>query len=132
MILEFVDTLRERFATTGKKLDFGEWSKWFMYDVVTDVTFGEPIGFVREGKDIGKLLQAFHELAPLAGLIAALPWLMNPLLKNDFFGRRFLMPKAGDSRGGGRIMEVSLTDLNPLFAKLTNETSTAIRCLKTD
>lgn len=70
------------------------------------MAFGEAIGFVREGRDVGGLIQAFHEMAPLAGLVAALPWLMNPILKNSLLGR-FFMPKAGDGTGTGKIMLVS-------------------------
>ena len=69
------------------------------------MAFGEAIGFVRNGCDIGGLIQAFHNMAPLAGLVAALPWLMNPILKNPVLGK-FLMPKAGDRSGTGKIMMV--------------------------
>ena len=80
--------------------------RWFIYDAVSHMAFGEPIGFVRNGRDVGGLIEAFHEMAPLAGLVAALPWLMNPILKNPVLGR-FFMPKAGDGSGTGRIMLVS-------------------------
>ncbi|KAL9123290.1 MAG: hypothetical protein Q9187_000162 [Circinaria calcarea] len=42
-------------------------------------------------------------MAPLAGLVAALPWLMNPILKSPLVGK-FFMPKAGDGTGTGKIM----------------------------
>lgn len=74
--------------------------------MVSHMAFGEAIGFVREGRDVGGLIQAFHDMAPLAGLIATLPWLMNPIIKNPLFSR-FLMPKSGDGTGTGRIMLVS-------------------------
>lgn len=70
------------------------------------MAFGEAIGFVQEGRDVGGLIQAFHDMAPLAGLIGALPWLMNPIIKNPLLGR-FFMPKPGDGTGTGRIMLVS-------------------------
>lgn len=69
------------------------------------MAFGEAIGFVRNGCDVGGLIQAFHDMAPLAGLVAALPWLMNPVLKNSILGK-LLMPKAGDRSGTGKIMMV--------------------------
>ena len=61
---------------------------------------------VREGKDVGGLIQSFHDMAPMAGLVAALPWLMNPILKNPIF-KHFMMPRAGDRTGTGKIMKVS-------------------------
>ena len=69
------------------------------------MAFGKAIGFVREGTDVGGLIQAFHNMAPLAGLVGALPWLMNPILQNPILGR-FFMPKAGDGTGTGKIMQV--------------------------
>ena len=69
------------------------------------MAFGEAIGFVRNGCDVGGLIQAFHDMAPMGGLVAALPWLMNPILKNPVLGK-FLMPKAGDRSGTGKIMMV--------------------------
>lgn len=70
------------------------------------MAFGEAVGFVREGRDVGGLIQAFHNMAPLAGLVAALPWLMNPIIKSPLLGR-YLMPKPGDGTGTGKIMLVS-------------------------
>ena len=46
-------------------------------------------------------------MAPLAGLVATLPWLMNPILKNPLW-KRYMMPKAGDNSGTGRIMSASI------------------------
>lgn len=69
------------------------------------MAFGEAIGFVRNGCDVGGLIQAFHDMAPMAGLVAALPWLMNPILKNPILGK-LLIPKAGDRSGTGKIMMV--------------------------
>ena len=69
------------------------------------MAFGEAIGFVRNGCDVGGLIQAFHNMAPLAGLVAALPWILNPILKNAVLGK-FIMPKAGDKSGTGKIMLV--------------------------
>lgn len=77
--------------------------RWFVYDLVTQLGFGEPIGFVKQGKDVGGLIAAFHEMAPLAGVLAAVPWLLNPIFKNPIF-KGFLMPRPGDSSGTGRIM----------------------------
>ena len=104
-IEELCSLFREKFAKTKLPLDFACWAQWFVYDLVTQLGFGKAVGFVKEGKDVGGLIQSFHDMAPMAGLVAALPWLMNPILKNPLF-KRFMMPKAGDSSGTGKIMKV--------------------------
>ena len=102
---EMLTIFKNKFAQTGKPLDFACWAQWFVYDLVSHLSFGSAIGFVKEGKDIGGLIEAFHSMAPLAGLVAAIPWVVNPILKNPLL-KRWLMPKAGDNTGTGRIMKV--------------------------
>jgi hypothetical protein len=70
------------------------------------LAFGKEIGFIREGRDVENLIKAFHDMAIFAGLVAMLPWLMNPLLKNPIT-KRYLMPKPGHNSGSGKIMLVS-------------------------
>ena len=106
-VREIITIFREKFARTGQALDFACWAQWFVYDLVSHLGFGRAIGFVKEGRDVNGLIQAFHDMGPLAGLVAALPWLMNPILKNPLF-KRYMMPKAGDNTGTGRIMRVSI------------------------
>ena len=104
-IRDMLDIFRTQFARTGKPLDFACWAQWFVYDMVSHLGFGSAIGFVREGRDVGGLIQAFHDMAPLAGLVAAIPWVVNPILKNPLL-KPWLMPKAGDNTGTGKIMKV--------------------------
>lgn len=80
--------------------------RWFLNDTVTHFTFGQPIGFVEEGRDVDGLIEALHSMAIMTGLIAALPWLFEPLIKNRFL-KRFLLPGPGNRTGSGRIMAVS-------------------------
>jgi hypothetical protein len=44
-------------------------------------------------------------MAPMAGLVAALPNIVNPLLESPLT-RWYLMPTAGDGSGTGKIMQV--------------------------
>ena len=69
------------------------------------MSFGRNPGFVKNGKDVEGLIQAFHDMAPMAGLVAALPHLVNPVLNSSIFGW-YLMPTAGDGTGIGKVMQV--------------------------
>ena len=72
---------------------------------MTHLTFGQPIGFVDAERDVNGLIAALHSMAIMTGLIAALPWLFNPLVKNPFL-KKFLLPGPGNKTGSGRIMAV--------------------------
>jgi hypothetical protein len=65
-----------------------EWTHYAAYDIVLDMTFSSPAGFLRLGIDVGGLLaslQALFNVAQVAGIytmimrILHLPW-VNPLL----------------------------------------------------
>ena len=62
---------------------------------------------MKEGRDIENLIENFHNMAPFAAIVGALPWLARPFLENPIT-RRFAMPKPGDGTGTGKIMAVCL------------------------
>ncbi|KAI9789482.1 MAG: hypothetical protein M1816_006024 [Peltula sp. TS41687] len=102
-ILEWTAVLRKRFAETGEKLDYAAWSQWFAYDMICQLSFGEPIGFIKEGRDVENLIDNFHKMAPFAAVVGALPWIARPILESSI-GRWLLMPRPGDNTGTGKIM----------------------------
>lgn len=69
------------------------------------MAFGKSVGFVDQAKDVGGLIQHFHNMAPFAGLVAALPDLINPLMNLPIIGD-WIMPTPGDGTGTGSIMKV--------------------------
>ncbi|KAI9146993.1 Cytochrome P450 monooxygenase [Paramyrothecium foliicola] len=102
-IQEFCAALTERFANTGENIDFAKWSQWFSYDTISQLAFGEPIGFIRGATDVSDLIKNFHDMAPFAAVVGALPWLCAPFLNNPLT-KRYLMPKPGDKTGIGKVM----------------------------
>ncbi|MCJ1264973.1 hypothetical protein MMC22_004848 [Lobaria immixta] len=111
--------LNQRFAQTGQVFDFAEWARWFLNDTVTHFTFGEPTGFISEGRDIDGLIKALHSMGIMTGLVAALPWLFEPLIKNRFL-KRFILPQSGNKTGSGKIM----THRDKLVMKRLDEAGT--------
>ena len=81
--------------------------RWFLNDTVTHFTFGEPTGFISEGRDIDGLIKALHSMGIMTGLVAALPWLFEPLINNRFL-KRFILPQSGNKTGSGKIMTVAM------------------------
>ncbi|KAI0437384.1 cytochrome P450 monooxygenase [Xylaria telfairii] len=102
-VLEWTAAIGSLFADTGAKMDFAAWSQWFTYDTISQLSFGEPIGFVREARDVSNLIHDFHRMAPFAAVVGALPWLCAPILQSPITKWLF-MPRPGDSSGTGKIM----------------------------
>ncbi|CAH0054698.1 unnamed protein product [Clonostachys solani] len=102
-IMEWTGALASRFADTSKSMDFAAWSQWFAYDTICQLSFGEPLGFVREARDVFNLIKNFHDMAPFAAVVGALPWLCAPVLQSPITKWLF-MPRPGDSSGTGKIM----------------------------
>ncbi|RPA86367.1 cytochrome P450 [Ascobolus immersus RN42] len=102
LVLELIKQLDTRFATTGKACDFALWAQYFAYDVVADVAFGKPLGFIEAGSDVGQLVENFHRSLPAAGVMVRAHWLADLLVKIPGF--TYLMPKSGDTVGVGALM----------------------------
>lgn len=73
---------------------------------MSQLTFGKPLGFVREARDVSNLIKDFHDMAPFAAIVGALPWLCGPILQSPITKWLF-MPRSGDRSGTGKIMAVS-------------------------
>ena len=80
-------------------------TRWYIYDTVTHLIYGEPAGFVAQEKDVNALIESWHDMFRLGGLVATLPWLIHPLI-TSWPLKRYLMPHKGQSRGSGAIMSV--------------------------
>ncbi|RYP74021.1 hypothetical protein DL770_007684 [Monosporascus sp. CRB-9-2] len=55
-VIEWTTIVGRRFADTGARMGFAAWShyslKMVCYDAVSELTFGEPLGSVREARDL--------------------------------------------------------------------------------
>ena len=73
------------------------------YDVISDIGFGGPFGFIEQGRDVGGLIQAFHDSLPLVGLL----WSLHPFttwIKTTWIGAKYLVAKPEDTSGVGTLM----------------------------
>ena len=71
-IVQWTDALDTRYAKTNIDFDFGPWAVFMAYDIISEVGFGAPIGFIEKGEDIGGLIQGFHDGLPAFGLMCRL------------------------------------------------------------
>ena len=73
------------------------------YDIISDVGFGAPFGFVRSGSDVSGLIQGFHDGLPGFGVMARLYPFTN-WIKNTWFGERYLVARPEHDSGIGILM----------------------------
>ena len=64
-----------RLAVNIEKSQYLISHSYFVHDMMTQLSFGEPIGHVKQGRDVDNLIDNFHQMTPFAAFIAALPWL---------------------------------------------------------
>jgi cytochrome P450 len=120
-ILEWIDQLKTKFATTGEVCDMGEWVHWLAFDVVMDLAFSEPVGFVKEGKDVNGLIGSLMELFDAAQVLVTIPALMKFLNKPSI--HKYAGPKSTDPKGPGAIQGIA----DRAVAKRAKEGNTANR-----
>lgn len=72
------------------------------YDIISEIGFGAPFGFVEQGADIGGLIKGFHDGLPAFGILARLhPF--TTWVKTTFLGE-YLVAKPEDASGIGTLM----------------------------
>ena len=73
------------------------------YDVISDIGFGGPFGFIEKGRDVGDLIQGFRDGLPLFGLMGTLhPF--TAWIKTTWIGKKYLVAKPEDVSGIGTLM----------------------------
>ncbi|KAJ5247435.1 hypothetical protein N7468_002418 [Penicillium chermesinum] len=84
-IKEWSKKLDETFAKPGEPFDFAWWAVYMAYDIISEIGFGAPFGFIEKGEDIGGLIQGFHDGLPAFGVLARLhpftSWIKTTFLK---------------------------------------------------
>ncbi|KAL0636450.1 hypothetical protein Q9L58_004599 [Maublancomyces gigas] len=102
-IIEWTEKLDSDFVKTGKNFDFASWATYLAYDVISEVAFGKPVGFVQRGKDIDGLIQSFHDGLPIFGIMGRL-YPLTKWIKKTWISDAYMVPKPGDNTGIGNIM----------------------------
>lgn len=101
-IQHWIGRLDEKFATPREPLDFAPWAVYVAYDIISEVGFGAPFGFVAEGKDIEGLIQGFHDGLVPFGIMARL-YPMTNWIKSTFLGK-YMVASPEQESGIGNLM----------------------------
>ncbi|RYP09901.1 hypothetical protein DL764_001035 [Monosporascus ibericus] len=102
-ISRWLAKLDERFAATGERFDFAPWAIYVAYDVVSEVGFGAPFGFVEQGRDVDGLIRGLHDGLVPFGIMARLYPFTN-WIKKTWVGEKYLVASPEHDSGIGVLM----------------------------
>ncbi|KAI0026149.1 pisatin demethylase [Xylariomycetidae sp. FL0641] len=109
------DLIDRKFLTSDTKyapVDFAVLSQLLAIDIVGDMTYGRPFGFLDEGIDIYDWVKWNEGFFPIASTAATLPFLGKVVQTWPFSEA---LPKATDTVGLGRFIRFAQDTLNERF-----------------
>ncbi|KAI0845509.1 flavonoid 3',5'-hydroxylase [Daldinia vernicosa] len=104
IVRKWLEKLDHRFAATGEKFDFAPWAVYMAYDIISEIGFGEPIGFIEQEKDVDGLIQGFHDCLVPFGVMARL-YPLTKWIKKTPMGR-YLVASPEHESGAGVLMRL--------------------------
>ncbi|KAF4976804.1 hypothetical protein FZEAL_6585 [Fusarium zealandicum] len=102
-ILALVDLLH-KYAREHKPVDLGRRAQFFTLDVISDLAFGAPFGFLETDSDVYEYIQTTEETLPMVMVTTVIPWLVK-VLSSPIFKK--LLPSEKDPLGFGRVMGIA-------------------------
>lgn len=89
------------YADTNRTVDLGKKAQYFTLDVISDIAFDEPFGFLETDSDVYKYIETTETTLPVVMVTTAVPFLVkvlsSPLLKP-------FLPSDKDILGFGKVM----------------------------
>lgn len=73
------------------------------FDIISEIGFGAPFGFVETGTDVGGLIQGFHDGLPIFGFVS-LVYPFTQWFRDTWLGEKYLVSKPEDESGIGALM----------------------------
>ncbi|GAD96765.1 predicted protein [Paecilomyces variotii No. 5] len=70
------------FAEKKEQCDIAKWLQYYAFDVIGELTFGKPLGFLETGRDVDGILESIEKNMDYAGKTGQMPWLDYLLVKN--------------------------------------------------
>lgn len=77
---------------SGCSIKLDVWFTYFAFDVVGQITFSQPFGFLKQGKDIEKCIATSHRLVPYLSIMAHFYQYHDILMSNPFMAWLDLQP----------------------------------------
>ena len=99
-----IDLLETKYLSTQddyRPVDFAQKIQYFALDVISDLAFGQPFGYMDQDADVFNFIKITRSFFPVATLMATLPWVVS-LFHSPLF--RGVLPKETDKVGFGAFI----------------------------
>lgn len=107
---------------TSRIMDWATIAQYFTLDVLSEVAFSQPFGYLQQNKDLHDYLKTVKALMPMMELQANIP-AINTILSSNII-RKLMAPTASDRIGLGKIMGIAREIVGKRFgpdAKVQND-----------
>lgn len=109
--------LRDR---SGTIIDFAPLAQYAAFDIVFDVVFSNPLGFLEQAKDINGLIASIHGLLDAVLIPGVFPVLTK--LTHNAWLFPYIAPKPTDATGPGHIHGLAYKQVRNRFESLESTT----------
>ncbi|KAJ5230362.1 hypothetical protein N7489_011070 [Penicillium chrysogenum] len=72
----------DEFVAEAKVCDIAAWLQYYAFDVIGELTFSKPLGFLEKGNDVDGIIVALEHMLDYSGKIGQMPWLDYIFIKN--------------------------------------------------
>ncbi|SPO01775.1 related to pisatin demethylase (cytochrome P450) [Cephalotrichum gorgonifer] len=103
-LIHLLDTKYVSTPDRSRPVDFAQKIQFFTLDVISDLAFGEPFGYVEQDDDVFDFIKITKAFFPVTLVIANVPALVSLLHSRLFRG---LLPKESDKFGFGAFIGVA-------------------------
>ncbi|KAA8900649.1 cytochrome P450 [Sphaerosporella brunnea] len=101
-IVDWTELNRRVFLKSGPVKDFNNRLMYMAYDLLSDLTFGRPFGFMAKNGDVNEIIKGASVSRLMHHLLALVPSFLW-LLRNTFLGY-YILPRRYPDRGFGYLM----------------------------
>lgn len=104
IIAQLVELIEKEYLSTGdvhKPMDWGEMSSFFTLDVISELAFGKPFGYLEHNRDPFNYLEMIKTFVPIMMIQADVYWLSSFLQSRLLRG---FLPKESDKLGFGAFI----------------------------
>ncbi|KAF4456709.1 hypothetical protein F53441_1265 [Fusarium austroafricanum] len=115
-IAKLIAMLETKYLSTDQEyrpVDFAQKIQYFTLDVISDLAFGQPFGYIEQDADVFDFIKITKSFFPVTLVMANIPSLVSLLHSRLFSG---LLPKESDKLGFGAFIGVANKKVAERFA----------------
>ena len=116
---EFIDLIERKYISTPsdfRPIDFGHKAQYFALDVISELGWGEAIGFLKNDTDMFRYVEINEAIFLGISTMLITPWMFKFL---QIWPLSLAMPKEGDKVGFGMLIRLEISQRTSLMRLLT-------------